>query len=165
MANFESFAVLVWTGELPKLRDSYTDFQGWPIMTSFVTQDDLVHTFYSFYRISETKLVPKHVSFVKNMTFQNWPLVTSPWLWLCNFAQNLSDTLLWTLWLISARKITQKTCIAWPHCGTKIWWPLVTWPLPDRAIWPAQWYHRTLMCSIKGLLWTMQPTTCFAWSL
>ena len=79
MPNFKYLPLLVWPGELPKLRDSYTDFSSFVTQTSFVTQDDLVYTSYHFYCIPETKLVPNHVSFVKNMNLQNWPLVTWSW--------------------------------------------------------------------------------------
>ena len=65
MPIFESLPLLVWPGELPKLRDSYTDFSSFVTQTSFVTQDDLVYTSYHFYCIPETKLILNHVSFVK----------------------------------------------------------------------------------------------------
>ena len=35
-------------------------------MTKNMTQDDLKHDFYHFNRFPEAKLVPKHVSYVKN---------------------------------------------------------------------------------------------------
>ena len=35
------------------------------MLTSFVTQDDLVWTFYYFCRIPEIKLITKHLSFAK----------------------------------------------------------------------------------------------------
>ena len=87
MSNFESLASLVWPGELPRLRDSYTVIYGWPKMTKNMTQDDLKHAYYHFYRFPETKLVLKHVPCVKNYDFKNWPLLTWPWPGLCSLSQ------------------------------------------------------------------------------
>ena len=93
----------------------------------------------------------------KNMNLQNWPLVTWPWPRLCKLSPKSVRYTSLSIIVEFCMQNGPKTCIAWPHWGTKIWWPLVTWSWPDPVMSPAQWSQRTLICAIEGLPWSIKP--------
>ena len=127
-----------------------------------MTQDDLIHTFYSFYCIPETKLVPKHVSFVQKYEL---PKLTSGDLTLTFVLQVEPKSVRYaslSIVVVFCIQIGPKTCIAWPHWGNKygdLWWPDLD--LTPSCHKGSQWSQRALLHPIKGLPLSMKPIVCF----